>query len=461
MPRSMNVQLFPYHAARPSPTRRRIAVVGTGISGLSAAWLLSAGHDVTVYETADRVGGHSNTVEVDGPDGPVPVDTGFIVYNEANYPNLVALFEYLEVATKPSTMSFAASLDGGRFEYSSANLNAFFGQRSNIVRPRFWRMARDIMRFYPEARTIAGRQAVNGVSLGDFLEQRRYSASLADDHILPMCAAIWSTTADKAKAYPLSSFLDFFSSHGLLNPGATQTWRTVEGGSRVYVTRLMAALDGRVQVSNGVRRIGRNGGTVIVEDEHGTRRTFDDVVIGAHADQALRLLDDPSAEESRLLGAFSYTDNLAVLHEDGSLMPRRRRVWSSWNFIGDGTATEDRTLCVTYWMNRLQGLDERQPLFVTLNPVRTPEERSIKATFEYSHPLFNQRALDAQQDLWNLQGGKGTWFCGSYFGYGFHEDGLQSGLAVAEQLGGLRRPWKVRNESGRIQINTRVPDLAL
>ncbi len=440
---------------------RRIAVVGSGISGLSAAWLLStAHHDVTVYEKSDWVGGHSHTVDVDGPDGPIAVDTGFIVFNEANYPNLSALFAHLGVATKASNMSFAASIGGGRFEYSSADLNTLVGQRSNLVSLRFWRMMRDILRFYAEARSLAEEESWGTMTLGAFLDARGYSSALVADHVLPMCAAIWSTSPAQIQAFPLSSFVRFFSTHGLLNLGHPVTWRTVEGGSRAYVERLMAPLGRRPRTSVAARAIARGETSVIVEDESGKREAFDDVIIAAHADEALWMLDDPSPEETRLLGAFRYTNNVAVLHSDARLMPRRPRVWSSWNFIGEDGGDKDRALCVTYWMNRLQGLDPRRPTFVTLNPVRDPRPESVEQTFDYSHPLLDADAIAAQEDLWSLQGRRRTWFCGSYFGYGFHEDGLQSGLAVAEALGGVRRPWNVADESGRITLTPPLVDAA-
>ncbi len=446
----MNRNAFDARSGGPTAPARRIAVVGSGIAGLSAAWLLSRAHQVTLYEKADWLGGHANTVDVEGPTGPVAVDTGFICYNPRNYPNLVALLDHLGVAHKPTVMSFAASAGRGRFEYSSADLNSLLGQRGNIIRPRFWFMLRDIVRFYAKARTLVDCPSAEGVSLGEFLAREGYSQGLVEDHVLPMCAAIWSTTATRIRDYPLRSFLRFFSSHGLLDLAQAPDWRTVAGGSREYVRRLRASFDGSVRLATGVRRIVRGDGQVTVEDDAGRRASFDDVVIGAHADEALALLADPDAEERRLLGAFRYTDNLAVLHDDPGLMPKRRRVWASWNYIGGEPQAEDRPLCVSYWMNRLQGLSTEQQLFVTLNPIREPRAGATLRVFNYSHPLFDQAALQAQRDLWSLQGRRNTWFCGSYFGYGFHEDALQAGLAVAEALGKVRRPWRVAAESGRV-----------
>jgi predicted NAD/FAD-binding protein len=427
-------------------------VVGSGISGLSAAWLLSQTMRVTLYESEARLGGHSNTVVVPTADGPIPVDTGFIVYNERNYPNLVALFHEIGVQTSASEMSFAASLDGGELEYSGSGLNGLMGQRGNVVRPRFWRMMRDILRFYREAPSLLQRSDLDGLTLGEYLDRNRYAAAFVEDHLLPMGAAIWSMTAREMRDYPLLAFVRFFASHGLLNLVDRPIWRTVQGGSREYVSRLSARFADGIRLDTPVARIVREDGGVVITDASGNTDSFTDVVIATHADQALRLLGDADAQERSVLGSFRYTDNLAVLHSDAALMPRRKRVWSSWNYIGDHQSEGARPLCVTYWMNRLQNLDNRHPLFVTLNPSRDIDPAKRIESFRYTHPLFDQRALDAQKQLWRLQGGRNTWFCGAYFGYGFHEDGLQAGLAAAEDLADVRRPWKVGNESGRITL---------
>lgn len=431
--------------------RLRIAVIGSGVSALSCAWLLARRHEVVVYEREERLGGHSNTVDVSVPgESPVAVDTGFIVFNDATYPNLIALLDHLGVGSRASDMSFAVSLDRGRFEYASP---ALFAQRRNALRPRFWTMLREILRFYHRAPTQLARLENPDLTLGDYLKLEGFSEAFRDDHLLPMAAAIWSSPAHALLDYPAESFIRFCHNHGLLKLAGRPLWRTVEGGSRAYVERLAREIGGGIRLAREVTRLRRVDGGVEILDSRGDTARFDHAVVGVHADQALALLDEPTSAERALLGAFRYSRNLTVLHSDSSLMPRRRRAWAAWNYIG----VEDG-LCVTYWMNRLQGLTGRD-LFVTLNPPRPPRPETLLRTEVYEHPIFDPAAMRAQKSLWSLQGDGGVWYCGAYFGAGFHEDGLQSGLAVAEALGGVRRPWTVENESGRIHISPGAPVL--
>jgi predicted NAD/FAD-binding protein len=443
---------LPYDAAAPKAPRK-IAIIGSGIAGMSAAWILNRSHDITLFEAGDHVGGHSNTVSAQTGAGDVAVDTGFIVYNELNYPNLVALFKHLDVPTKPSEMSFAASIGGGQFEYSGTGLNGLLGQRRNLVNPRFWAMLADVARFYKTAPRIVDEAENLDLTLGAFLKRQKYSDAFVRDHILPMGAAIWSTTAHDMLNYPLAAFVRFFESHGLLNFVNRPQWRTVDGGSTEYVKRLIASYADKIR-REGVARVHRHATHAEVELVSGERLSFDDVVIATHADEALGLLAEPTRREQTLLGAFRYTDNRTFLHRDETLMPKRRRVWSSWNYIDNGTTGAEQNLTVTYWMNELQGLDKRHPLFVTLNPHVDPRPASIIREFSYQHPLFDRAALGAQRSLWQLQGQNRVWFCGSYFGYGFHEDALQAGLAVGEGLSGESRPWGPSTQAPRIYVSS-------
>jgi len=436
--------------------RLSVAVVGSGVAGLSAAWLLSEKHDVTLFEADPRLGGHANTAEAPGHDGPVPVDTGFIVYNEANYPNFTALLAHLGVPHINADMSLSVSLDDGAFEYSSYGALGVFAQKRNLFSARFWAMLRDISRFYRNGRKDLAALKTPEISLEAYLEEKGYCQAFRDDHLLPQAAAIWSTPLKEIGTYPAASLIRFFLNHGMMSIFGRGLWRTVEGGSRAYVEKLTAAFRGEVRKGARVAGVRRdaNGGELRLAG--GSRERFDQVVIATHGDTALGLLEDATPEEKRLLGAFRYSRNLVALHTDTVLMPKRRRAWSSWNHIGSRDAPGEGA--VTYWMNRLQSLKNAPDLFVTLNPNKEIAADKLIRTEVYEHPLFDAGAVAAQQRLWDLQGVRRTWFCGSYFGHGFHEDALQSGLAVAEQLGGVRRPWTVADESGRIHV--RAPELA-
>jgi len=346
-------------------------------------------------------------------------------------------------------MSFGVSLNGGELEYSSVGASAFLCNGRNLLKPRFWSMTLDLLRFYKRApREVLDTQD-EMVSLGEYLQRQGYGAPFQDDHLLPQAAAIWSASLAEIRQYPACAFVRFFENHGLLKLNGRPDWRTVTGGSRAYVDKLSAAFASRVNFDAGVAALARDGSGVWVRTERGDSQHYDAVVIAAHADEALKMLDDPSNEERALLGACAYTKNRAVLHTDRALMPRREPLWASWNYVAEDPAGG---CVVTYWMNKLQNLRCDEQLFLTLNPQTMPRADAILYQTEYEHPVFDANAIRAQERLWSLQGVRNTWFCGAYFGAGFHEDAVQAGLAVGEQLGGLRRPWRVEEESCRIRL---------
>ena len=421
----------------------RVAIIGTGIAGNGAAYALSrAGADITVYERDARPGGHSATAEIVYDGMPMRVDTGFIVYNELNYPNLTALFSHLGVETESSDMSFSVSADGGRFEWAGREDKTFsglFAQRRNLLRPSFLLMLREILRFQRTALADFANGAVGAGTLGDYLARYSFSRRLRDDYIVPMGAAIWSMSPEAMLEFPAESMIAFFDNHRLLQWQRPQ-WRTVTGGSSVYVEKLTASFRGRVRLGTRVVKVARGNNGVEVSDARGNADTFDHVIIAAHAPQALAMLESPGDAEREILGAVHTASNAVYLHRDASLMPRRRAAWASWNFLREGQDSS-RAVAVTYWMNRLQNLDAARPLFITLNPYAPPAPEKTFARYDYSHPQFTAAAIAAQMRLPSINGVNRISYCGAWTAHGFHEDGLVSGLAAAAGLG-AQAPWK-------------------
>jgi len=425
---------MPFEAAPLAP--RRIAVIGGGISGLGAAHFLSDAHRVTLFEAESRLGGHARTV-IAGKRGDQPVDTGFIVFNYANYPHLARLFEHLDVPVTESDMSFGASLWGGRMEYALRNIDSLFAQRANCVDPRFLRMIRDILRFNARGYDLSRRE---GMTIGDLLGELRSGPWFRDCYLLPFSGAIWSTPKDKILDFPARTMLDFFRNHALLGARGQHQWYTVQGGSSEYVHRLEADLRRRgVDLRPGcaVTAVRRTQAGVEIAVPGAAPELFDEVVFATHSDVALRLLADPSAEEHALLSAVRYQPNEIVLHSDTSIMPRRRKVWSSWNYTEVADKRSDR-IDVTYWMNSLQPIPMDDPLFVTLNSTRPIREELIHDTVTLDHPVYDAAALAAQRRMPEINGANRTWFCGAWVKNGFHEDGLSSAFDVADAI--LRRP---------------------
>ena len=410
---------------------QRIAIVGGGISGLAAAWTLSRSHRVTLFEAAPRLGGHARTV-VAGKNGDRPVDTGFIVFNHVNYPHLTAMFRDLDVPIARSDMSFGVSLDGGRVEYALRSVDTLFGQRRNLVDPRFYAMIRDILRFNAGAEAIA--EANPMLTVDELIAWMRLGTRFRDHYLYPFCGAIWSTPDHGIGAFPARSLVRFMSNHGLLSSGGHHQWWTVVGGSVTYVDRLSAALvRAGVDVRRGaaVQAVTRGGGGVTLRAAHGEAEMFDHVILACHADQALALLTDADHAERAALSAFRFQPNRAVLHADSSVMPRRRRCWSSWVSRSDAGK---RNVAVSYWMNRLQNIPEDDPLFVTLNPGDEIDPRLIFDDVTFRHPIFDLQAIDAQQRIAALQGRRNTWFAGAWLRNGFHEDGFASAMRIARRL---------------------------
>ena len=419
----------------------RIAVIGSGISGLASAYLLHPHADVHIFERDSRVGGHSHTVDADFNGVKMPVDTGFIVFNPLNYPNLVSMFERLNVPWIDTDMSFAVSLREGSCEYEGS-LAGLVAQPGNLLRPRYWSMVSDLVRFYQTGYSRAHSGPTNE-SLVQFLRREGYGTAFTEDHLLPMAAAIWSCSARTMLGYPVRSFLQFMENHKLLNFIDRPQWRTVKGGSREYVNRLIDTLGGidggRVHVNTNITGIWRYQGGVIVSIEEQGDVWFDKVIMAAHADQSLAMITDATVMERDILSSFRFQSNRAVLHSDPSLMPKRHAAWGSWNYIGSYEG--DESLCLTYWMNKLQSIDNAYPLFETLNPHREPDSALVHGKYSYDHPMFDERAVKGQQLLPMIQGPGNLFFAGAWTGHGFHEDGLKSAIAVARTLG-VEIPWQ-------------------
>ncbi|PCD76712.1 NAD(P)/FAD-dependent oxidoreductase [Pseudothioclava arenosa] len=420
---------MPFDLTKGAP--QRIAVIGGGISGLASAWLLARDHHVTVFEAEPRLGGHARTV-VAGRHGDQPVDTGFIVFNYANYPHLTGLFRDLDVPVIRSDMSFGVSLNGGRMEYALRSANSLFGQRRNIVDPRFYGMIRDILRF--NAGAEAAVAAAPDLTIGELVAQMRLGGRFRDAYLFPFCGAIWSTPDRGISDFPALALVRFMRNHGLMSKGQHHQWWTVEGGSISYVSRLRTALSqAGVTLRTGapVRAVSRNDAGVLIRAEGGTPEPFDHVILATHPDQALRMLGDADTTERSALSAIRFQPNRTVLHADPRVMPRRRQCWSSWVSRGD---TGSGAVDVSYWMNRLQSIPEDDPLFVSLNSTQPIDERLIYDEVEFHHPVFDSAALAAQQRIAAMQGTRNTWFAGAWLRNGFHEDGFASAWRVARRL---------------------------
>jgi uncharacterized protein len=411
----------------------RIAIIGTGIAGLTCAHLLGTRHDVTVFERDDRPGGHTNTVRVQLGEESHEVDTGFIVYNDRNYPGLIHLFECLGVPTKPSDMSFSVTDGATGLEWRGTSPNTVFAQRRNVLRPEFVRMLSEIPRFNRSLRKLLQTGMPDTLSLREILASGGQSDRLAEWYLAPMVSAIWSAPPAQALDIPAHTFARFFENHGLLQLGAQPQWRTVDGGARTYVERILRPLGNRVRLGTPVTKVRRGDDGIEVLSERDGLQGFDHVIMACHSDQSLGMLGDPSPAEREILGAIRYQPNTAVLHTDDRLLPRARRARASWNYRLPENNEEGAT--ITYHLNRLQSIPSRHNICVTLNQLNAVAPEKILAVFDYAHPVLDAGAITAQKRFDEINGHRSTWYCGAYWGYGFHEDGLQSALRVCRSFG--------------------------
>lgn len=412
----------------------KIAIIGSGISGLGAAYMLHNHYDITVFEKNNYIGGHSRTVIAKTPDNDVPVDTGFIVFNKKNYPLLTALFEHLNVPVKETDMSFGADIAQGWLEYGTYHkLGGIFAQKKNMLRPYYLKMLADIMRFNKEAPEYL-RQGTE-LSLGELLDEMKLGTWFRDYYLLAMGAAIWSTPTTKMTDFPAQTFLRFFDNHGLLTVNDHPQWYTVIGGSKEYVKRITAPYKDNIKYNRAVKSVSRSDEGVIVKDIHTNDHIFDQVIFACHSDQAMAMLSDPSSQEKEIIGAIKYQPNDMVLHSDLSFMPKAKKAWSSWVYQSEDKTDSSGNVSLSYWMNNLQPLNTTTPVIITLNPAREPDPALVYDRYNFEHPVFDQKAIEAQSKIDNIQGTNNTWYCGAWQRYGFHEDGLLSAVNVVRKMG--------------------------
>lgn len=415
----------------------RIAVIGAGIAGLSCSWLLADRYNVTLFESADYFGGHSNTVDVTLEGITSPVDTGFLVHNDLTYPNLIQLFAHLGVAVHATDMSFGVSIENPDVEWAGTNLDTVFAQRSNMLRPKFLNMLRDIVRFNRNAQQYLVQVRHSPCTLAQLLEKEQFGQAMQDWYLLPMAAAIWSSTVQDILDFPAENFLAFCLNHRLLQIENRPKWKTVLGGSREYVKAMLKKIpDARLNCP--VQRVTRTAGSVTIDSALGAE-SFDAVIFACHAPTALQMLD-ASPSERDVLSSFRYQPNRAVLHTDITLLPRRKKVWSAWNYMAASGQGAERPVAVSYLLNQLQPLPFKSPVIVTLNPHRLPDPAHVIQEFDYEHPVLDMRAAQSQKKMFSIQGNQNTWFCGAWAGYGFHEDGLRAALRVVRDFG-VAPPW--------------------
>lgn len=415
----------------------KIAIIGSGISGLGAAYLLNQQHDISVYEKNDYIGGHSRTVDINIDETTVPVDTGFIVFNYRNYPNLTGLFEHLNVPVEKSDMSFGVSIDNGWLEYGTRRPLDIFAQKSNLLRPKFWKMLADILQFNAKAKNYLE----SDLSLGECLEELKLGDWFRDYYLLAMGASIWSTPLRGMLDFPARTFIRFFDNHGLLTVNNQPQWHTVKGGSKEYVKLITEPFKDKIKLGCGVDKVRRQSDHIEVIDNDGKKQKYDQVIFACHSDQAIKMLDNPTKDEQEIVGAINYQPNEMILHSDISFMQKRKSSWSSWVYLSESKENKSSSVSLSYWMNNLQPIVTEKPIIVTLNPGRKPNPDKIYDRHTFHHPVFDEKAAQAQSKLDTIQGVDRIWYAGAWQRYGFHEDGLLSAVNIAEKMG-VTIPWK-------------------
>jgi predicted NAD/FAD-binding protein len=414
----------------------KIAIIGTGISGLGAAYLLHPHHEITIYEKNNYIGGHSRTIQIDDNGTKTPVDTGFIVFNHKNYFHLTRLFESIGVKTEKSDMSFGVSIKNNWLEYGSKGM---FSQKRNLFRPGFWKMVFDIIRFNKTALTYLEKN--NDATLEECLDDLKMGEWFKKYYLQAMGAAIWSCSITTILKYPAKTFIQFFKNHGLLSINKHPQWYTVSGGSKEYVSLLTEPFVDKIKLGCGAKKVTRNDIGATVFDTEGSKQKYDAVIFACHADEALKLIEKPTEEEKQILEKFKYQKNKVVVHKDISFMPKERKCWASWVYLSESLNDKNESVSLSYWMNNLQNLDTKNPILVTLNPGKQPPKELTYDEHEFMHPIFTKEAIAAQSEIKEIQGKNKFWFCGAYQKYGFHEDGLSSSVEIAKSMD-VEIPWE-------------------
>jgi predicted NAD/FAD-binding protein len=416
----------------------KIAIIGSGVSGLSAAYLLNnSGHQITVFEKNDYIGGHARTIDISHQGKKNAVDTGFIVFNYRNYPLLTGLFNHLQVTVEKSDMSFGASIENGWFEYGTQNLKALIAQKRNFFRWQFYKMIFDILKFNRNAKFFLD----SNITLGECLKKLNIGRWFKEYYLLAMGGSIWSTPTTGMLDFPARTFIRFFDNHGLITINDQPQWYTVTGGSKEYIKKITNDFRDKILIKKLVKKIVRNENQVLVYDEQNNFYEFDKVIFACHSDQALKIIENPSEDEVSILSSIKYQTNKIIVHSDSNFMPKNKSAWASWVYLNNAKNDDKKNVCLSYWMNRLQNIDVDFPIIVTLNSELRPESSKIFDEYTFEHPVFDEGAIQAQEKIYMIQGKNNSYFCGAYLKYGFHEDGFASGVSVAEMLG-ANIPWK-------------------